>query len=146
MGCNGFLIREPNGRQRIFWKWLARNGVYLAAAPLLVALMALTFPPRLTDGVKHVKNVTGIWEGLFTWPDQSRSYPITLTILPDGSYVFDSVHRSTKGVVILERGRLVLNQESLERGVSFYRGLSDGKPVLLGRNGDFGTYLLNKIN
>jgi hypothetical protein len=138
--------RKPYGRGWMFWKWLARNGVYLAAAPLLVALMAVTFPPRLTDGVKHLIDVAGLWEGRFTWPDQSRSYPISLSIRPDGGYVFDSVHRSTKGVVVLERGRVLLRREGLVRGVSLYRGLSSGKAVLLGRNGDFGTYLLNKVN
>ncbi len=127
-------------------RWLARNGIFLLASPLLVFLMAMLFPPRLTDGVKHLKNVEGNWEGWFTWADQSRSYPVTLSIRPDGTYVFDTALRTTEGVIRIERGRVHLFRQEWIEGPSFSRGLVGDKHVLQGDNGRYGTFHLERAD
>ncbi len=125
---------------------IAKAGFFLIAPAAVVVLMAAVFPPRLTDGVTRLGSVTGTWAGDFTWLDGSRSYPVSVTIRPDGSYVFDSVHRNSEGRVKIERGRIQLLEEGYERVAAFARGLAGGRPVLTGGIENIGTYYLNKTN
>lgn len=112
----------------------------------LVFLIAQFFPPRPTDGVRDIEALAGTWAGEFTWLDGSQSFPVSLIIKADGSYVFDSVHREAKGRIKLEGGRVFLTEEGERLGSPLARGLIAGRPILEGGIENIGNYHLGKVN
>ena len=108
------------------------------------ALFAIFFysPSRLS--VKDAKSIVGTWEGKFTWPDKSKSFPISIIFREDGSYQFDSVLNRTTGKIEIEKGKVTLTIVG-ERGATFTLHKEKGKQILTGKNPGFGTYRLGRV-
>ena len=123
-----------------------RSAFFLVTPVFLVFLITQFFPQRPTDGVRDIGALAGSWAGEFTWLDGSQSFPVSITIKADGSYVFDSVHRETKGRIKLEGGRVFLLEGGERRGSPLARGLIAGRPVLEGGIENIGNYHLDKVN
>ncbi|MBT3434535.1 MAG: hypothetical protein HOC91_09105 [Nitrospinaceae bacterium] len=125
---------------------ILRAAFFLVAPVFLVFLITQFFPPRATDGVHDIGSLTGTWMGDFAWLDGSQTFPVSITIKADGSYVFDSVYRETNGRILLEGGRVFLSVEGEQIGSPLARGLNSGQPTLEGGIENIGRYHFGKVN
>jgi hypothetical protein len=121
-------------------RWSSLAPVILAGALIVSVYYSLPFEKSI-----DMKKILGIWEGEFTWMDKTKSFPISVVFNADGTYRYDSVLRRSDGKTEIWGRKIFLVEEGLI-GLSLTFDPNNGKPVLLGKLKELGTYRLSKLN
>ena len=117
----------------------------LAPVILVVALIVSVYYSLPFEKSIDMKKILGTWEGEFTRLDKTESFPISVVFNADGTYRYDSVLRRSDGKTEIWGRKIFLVEEGL-RGLPFTFDPNNGKPVLLGKLKEVGTYRLSKLN
>ncbi len=121
-------------------RWSSLAPVVLAGALIVSIYYSLPFEKSI-----DMKKILGTWEGEFTRLDKTERFPISIIFKADGTYQYDSVLRRSDGQTEIWGRKIFLVEEGL-RGSPLTFDTNGGKPVLLGKLKELGTYRLSKLN
>lgn len=121
-------------------RWSSLAPVILAGALIVSVYYSLPFEKSI-----DMKKILGTWEGEFTRLDKTESFPISVVFNADGTYRYDSVLRRSDGKTEIWGRKIFLVEEGLI-GLSLTFDPNNGKPALLGKLKELGTYRLSKLN